>query len=850
MITHLRSCCVRLYSLRSFVGLLLTVFLFALLKNAAADEQPAAETSPPEKKSDKMLMMVRSGATGRYVFGRWGAVTSSVRNLSQDPQTGLMVVTPSSGGLQFARHLEVPGRTSFDTTWPVLVTGIKPDGPVDFRYLNFPGGKDDGTIRTRLGDSELPSFAVLASDGPLGLAGYIPDPKDERKGEDYLMRLTQGLRYQKLGLTGIASFLARDIGHHADCLDPLDQLTIGDPDLAGHPMAVDAIQAWLQRGGRALVPLDQIGEEAVRSLLGDGMPFTVIGESSSNTIQLDLNEDYPVSQFRDRSVIREFDEPVKYLRMLPGAGEVIWSVDSWPVAVRLPVGRGYVVVTAIDPHVFVREPQQLENGAAAWTPIESMRRFLDTLFEPRATPLVTQEAAASHAAAFVGYSIPGRGVALLLLSIFPVALAVIGLRMLKQSHGERLIWLVPALAVVSAIPAILVGQQIRNVKPETLVETRVMMAGAGASTIVSDGYSSIFVPDPQDLPVSGDTGSILVAQSDGANMSYHRLVWDGAIENHWEKLNQPAGLKTYPIRAVANPGGQYRLTGTFDDQGFVGRLQAPGIRNASDFLIAGQTADRISVRRVDESTLRAGLEDVLDPGQFWDSTIVSEQQLQRKQLMESVFDFRDRLEAFPPTESLLFWESSEESLLRFDSDNLRIHQNTLVIQPIQWVPPVADAPITILSPFMSMRTVETATGGIGGLYNNARRMWMPLESSSTTLLEYLLPSACRPFVVDSAQIRISIRAGGRTLKVYCGDRQNLTLAGTYENPLGELTVDLPAEPCQAAARNGRFYLQLEVSDVTTGTADSSSLGGEQDDNYSISQCIVVLGGRRVEAMPE
>lgn len=794
-------------------------------------------------------MMVRSGGTGRFVFGRWGAVNSSVRNLSDEAKTGLMVVTPSSGALQFARRLEVPARTSFDTTWPVLVTGKKPDGPVDFRYLNFPDGEDDGTIRSRLGDSDLPSFAVLASQGPLGLAGYIPDPKADRDGEDYLMRLTQALRYQKLAVTGIASFLARDIGHHADCLDPLDELTVGDPDLAGHPMAIDAIQAWLQRGGRALLPLDLIGEEPVRALLGDGMPFTVVGESSTNRVRLDLNPDYPESQYPDRFVERDFDEPVRYLRMVPGAGEVIWTIDNWPVAVRLPVGRGYVIVTAIDPQVFAKPPEESQNGAAAWSPIPSMRRVLDTLFEPRAESLVSQESAAQHAAAFVGYSIPGRGTALLLLSIFPVLLGIVGFRTLKKSRGEQLIWIVPILAVGSAVPALVAGLTTRAVAPETLVETRIMMAGAGSSTIVSDGFSSIFVPTPGDLPISGETGSILAAQSDGINMDYHRLVWDGAIENHWERLNQPSGLKTYPLRAVANPGGQYRLTGTFDEQGFVGTLQAPGIENAADFLIAGATPDKMSAKKTGETTLRCTETDLLAPDQFRNTSIVTEQQRERERMVASVFDFGNRLEAFPPETSLLFWESSDKSLLKYDSENVRIHQNTLVIQPIQWIPPVAEERVRIFSPFMSMRTVETATGGIGGLYNNPRRKWMPMESKSTTLLEYLLPPSCRPFVLESVQIRLDIRAGGRTLTISCGDRENLTAAETLENPLGEFTVDLPAEACKAAAQDGRFYLQLAVSDVNGGT-DPGSLGGEQDDNYRINQCLVILDGHRTEDVTE
>lgn len=822
----------------------LAVLLTLICSFVSADEPPAA----PVKDQKTPQINVRSGATGRFVFSRWGAVTATVANPGTKTAKSLVVVTPSSGGLQYARRLELPGRTSFDATWPVLVSGQKPQGLVDFRYLNFPNGEDDGIIRTRSDESELPSFSVLASEGPMGLAGYIPDNRDNAPVNEYLLGFTQAARYNKLTVAGLTSFLARDISHHSECLEPLDALTIGDPRLANHPMACDAIRLWLQRGGRMFLPLDVVGEEVVRVLMGDNFPMTVVGETSATKVVLDLNPDYSKAQYPVRSVTRTFPEPVRWLRIQPGSGEVIWSVDGWPVALRIPVGRGFVILTTIESSVFVESRGEAPNGAPPYTTIASSRRMLDTLFDFRTQSLIRQETAAAHAASLVGYQIPGRFTALLLLSIFPIALALVGIAVLRRSAGEKLIWLVPALAAASAVPAILAGVSIRSVAPNTLLETRIMMAGTGARDVVADGFASVYVPASLDLPVSSDTGTILDAQAEAANQDYRRLVWEGAARSHWERLNQPSGLKTYGLRAVRWSDQQYRIVGTFDEQGFVASLQAPGFEAAEDFLVAGLTPDRMRLSVVD-GMLKATREDILTPGQFWSTTLTTEEQRQRTTLMESVFDNKDRTEPFPAEPLVLCWEGSDQTLTEFTSDNLRRTQNTLMMQPIRWKPPVAGSPITILSPFMSMRSIETQTGGFGGVYNNPRRQWVAMESASDTLLEYLLPDVCRPFQLESAEIVLSIRAGSRKVKLLSGTPDNLQLIQELDSPLGTLTIPVPAELGKEACLNGRFYLQIEVSEVAGSSPDSMDQG-EQDDNYAVSQCLVVLKGSRQESSQE
>jgi hypothetical protein len=146
---------------------------------------------------------------------------------------------------------------------------------------------------------------------------------------------------------------------------------------------------------------------------------------------------------------------------------------------------------------------------------------------------------------------------------------------------------------------------------------------------------------------------------------------------------------------------------------------------------------------------------------------------------------------------------------------------------------------------MDMRSIETATGGYGGVYNNPRREWVALETPSQTLLEFLLPPVCRPFQLESATVQLNVRAGSRKLTLYGGAPDDLKVIGEFENALGRISADVPLQLAANPALNGRFYLQIEVGPLLGDDPDASA-DGEQDDNYSVSRCLVTLKGQRIE----
>ncbi len=742
-----------------------TGFVLVALMSCFATRGTIAQ-EPSSSVPEDVTARVGIGGFGRYTTDRWGIAKATVSNRGDAPASSLIVVTPAgSGGIQYARQIEVPSKVAFDTIWPIRLASVTSPGTIEFQFLHFPHGEDDGIIRHEQQDKQIPTFSGITRNGPGGLTGWIIPSGEVPSSELAIPHLLRAMRFSKFDDQSIVAFTAREITAHRECLDPLDHLCISDPQLFRYPQACAAIRLWVQSGGRLLIQLDRTGREVAEMLLGESLPLTIVGATSTNTVQLDLNPEYPDNQYTVRVVNREFDEPVRYLRVVPAGGETIWSVDSWPVAVRVPIGNGIAVVTTISPDVFIERKTEVTEGSPLYSLIPSSRRMLESLFSPRTSPLIGEPAASQQAAAMIGYEIPSRRTALMLLVIFPVLLISSGILLQRRAIGERLVWILPMLAVLAAIPTVALGLRTRSVAPTTVIETLVIHSTPGASEVASEGFATIFVPEPTDLLVSSATSAVLEARTESTNLDYRRLVWTGPAENHWKNLRQPAGMKTFPTHGVLRVDTPLQAIATFDESGLRGRLLTGSLSGLSDPMFAGDSPDRMSLSLNSEGEFHGSVAEVLAPGQFLQTVIMSEEQRFRSAILQSVFSKSDRLEAFPSIPTVLFWAEPEAPALALANEGVRRKQTILVVQPLQWLPPDAGRTITIPPPLLPYRSISTAKGSYSSVYNNSRREWIQQEESGETLLQFQIPAVCAPFEAEAADVSLLIRAASRMVCV-------------------------------------------------------------------------------------
>jgi hypothetical protein len=773
---------------------------------------------------------VAAGGIGRFVSGRWGLVKGVVSNRTDEPITLTPVITPpDSNGLQYARRIQLPPMTSRAVQWPMFMprteAGLK---EVPFVIVTEDGGEK--VVRSELQNRER-SFTTNLRLTEYGHTGIIAGNRDSQE----LTLLTQMLRTmlrteQREDI--VLSINPKELDGSSHALDALDQLCIASADVQQYPEACDAIRLWVQRGGRLLIALNEAGMDVAEQLVGDALPMTLIDTTSSNTVKLDLNPDYPPMRFSVREVERTFPEPVPLMRIVAERGEVIWSTDGWPAAIATDYGRGRILITTISTAVFVKPDVEADVAM-----IPSSSRFMEIIMRKPRPALLSRDQAVATANEQVGYSIPSRSFAMLVVVGFPIVLLAVGIWLLRCGRGERLIWVVPAIAAIACLPAAWKGWSSRTIAPQTVIRQRVVRAIEGETLVASDGFATVYSPSTGVLTLSGDNQSLFKPETDPDNRNYRRLLWTSATANQWTNLEPPVGMRTAETREVVALDSPLQAQASFSETGVVGTLGTATFKAPTDALLAGSAPDRQAVK-IEGDTWTTGPDDVLADSAFFTSTLLSQRQLQRATVFESIF--QDTSFPFPSQLSMLYWAETTESALNIGDENTRRDGSVLVVQPVKLVPPEIGLAITIPPVTLPYRAMPSDNNDFSTVYNNGQRKWSSTEQSAEVTLAFAVPEVCLPFEVTSADLRIRIRAGSRTFEVFSGPRDDLKLVKTFESPVNTVTTPLPLT---SISRGESLFVRFRISEPNIEREEGVD-AVEQDDAWRIDRVLLTLKGSR------
>ena len=314
------------------------------------------------------------------------------------------------------------------------------------------------------------------------LTSFDESRRDLRGLEAVIDILRDEAHFEKMGIT----FTASDLDGYPEALECLEQLLITSQRLHHFPEACDAIRVWIQRGGRMWLFLDQTGMETAHALLGDALPLTRIDETSSNVMKLEIEPAASGQSSSEGALIREFAEPVRLVRVIADGGRTLWSVDGWPAVVELPFGNGTVFVTTISPEVFA----QIDDNRMSFPCARQIANGMIRVSE-KPSP-VSEERLGFAAAGSIGYEVPSRLFAAAVMLAFVASLLTTGIVLLRKDRTAWLLWGIPLLAFVCAVPAVWVGGRSRSVAPPTAIHQRVAAVVAG-QTNARSGRSDVRV---------------------------------------------------------------------------------------------------------------------------------------------------------------------------------------------------------------------------------------------------------------------------------------------------------------------------------------------------------------------
>lgn len=784
---------------------------------------------------DDISVAVGIGGVERVMQGNWGLLKGAFANNSDEDREVLAVVIPAkSGGLQYCRRVMIPAKTLRNCQWPVLIPDLN-EKSFEFDYLIFENPEGEGPIKRVLGEHVTRSFVVVnpkaRSSSSVGYRGLLTSGDETPRDMRYLEELADVLRaeakHERMGLI----FEAKQIDGYPESLECLEQLMITSRTLQQFPAACDAVRVWTQRGGKTWLFLDQTGMDTIRAVLGDALPLTRIDETSSNEMKLEINPSEPVGRSPVREVLREFDEPVRMIRVIAEKGRVVWSVDGWPAVIELPFGNGTVFVTTVSPEVFVEL-----NGGTRSMPCAG--EIASSLFDaPRIIPRISEDRLAKAAAGLIGYEVPTRLFAGAVMLGFAVLLIFLGAALLRRDQAIGLLWGVPALACLCATPAVWVGQQTRSVAPETAVQQQVISSVDGQTTLAADGLASVYQPAPAGLRVNMTDFSLLTARDTTTQSNIRRMVWTDRGEAEWQHLDQAAGIRDYRIRSLRRLDRPGSITATLNKDGLIGRVP-PGSEPA-DMILAGLAPERMAARLASDGTFVATPDDVLASTEFVTGTFLSDVQKQHASVYEGLFSMENQDTPYPSALSLLHFTQLKNPSVTIGGEATRLDGSALVAQPVTLQPPPLNTEFTIPSILLPFQTVFDKSGGMSGAFSNRERKWLSQARANITLLEISLPDISQPFTATGGTLSIRINAGSRQVKVSVGQRNAPALVSTLDSPAGLFTIDLSAENLNPAVADGRLYLELEVGEPNLDAAE-----GVREDDWQVGRIMLTLHGTR------
>lgn len=786
---------------------------------------------------------VSAGGLQRYKSGEWGIVEAQYYNETQADQKITSIVSQPTGARnQYARSTIVPPNTLRKALWPIFVEPTN-DTSFEFEYMTLTETNGRETIKRREGDQMLESFVSAAGSKSSENPGYclhlLSDGLPQRENRN-ISHLMSGLRADaSLPQMALSTFY-RKITGQPEALGGVDQMIISASDLHQDPETCETVRFWIQRGGRALVMMNSMGEQSLRALLGDALTFAVVDQTSPMTVSLKHHvQTGGLLKETDLSYERTFEEPISMTRAVFENGRVVWSIDGWPMLVKLRLGSGTVYVATISTHMFLKDETDIVKLAPA------ARQIAADLFKAKQEPpLLSSASMASAAHSRIGYTIPTRTLPIVVLGLFLLALGLAGWILAKK---ERQTWLsiaAPAIALLATVPGIAVGLASRTTAATTLLETRIVDASPGQSAYVADGVTTIFQPESDAIPVKLNDSASLRSLSAGKNRS--RFAWSDIGSYEWQNFQQPVGITDYTQRSIVRLEEPLTAQAELDGEGLKIQLSNSAFLQPHDAIIASPGSERMEARVTSEGILESSLSDRLTPGEISNGATISEEQIERRRLYQELFVNEDRLKPFPLTTSLLFWTNQLPGAIE-TSEELRHESATLMIVPLHIKSPAIDETITLPPALLPYESVRDSDGSVGSAYFNRRRRWIERRNASSVVLKFSVPEACHPFEFETAEIQLRIRAGSRNVEIETGRVGDFSTIETLNSPVGSFAIDLPVEALNSAS-NESVFLRVNVGETVSESDSPDDSAADMDNNWIVERLLLTATGHKAGSL--
>jgi hypothetical protein len=744
--------------------------------------------------------------------------------------------------VRYGRDVRVPGRAAV-TSW--LSVGPAPPQRSDIRRdvditLYEQTGGEWRPVPVDNGGDRLRSRALPYQKSEKGTSVLLDGVADDTPGAD-LVALAQAptsadaesLELVRVGREagGLSQtvFVVADrfLPAAAEAFDGVSHFVLAGNRLEQDPVGATALRQWVLAGGTLWVHLDRVRPEGLAAVLGSDLRFQVVGRTGVTNLRLGFPG--------EAAPLREFDRPVELVRVIPDDGDtVLLEANGWPAALTRPVGRGRVVVTTLGGRGWHRPRtarekrsafEQFPNLPVAGLALERLAAALD----PDPPGETAADALAPMLTADIGYAVVGRGTAVAVFGGFAAVLAAAGVLLRYTRRPERIGWVGPAAAAVTAAAFVSLGAASRQVVPPTAGAVAVLDVAPGTDEAAATGVFAVYRPESGDVRLTAARGGPLDL---GGELLQGQVLYRTQTDLgswRWENVRLPTGVQTGPFHTTV-PAGPVRAVARFGPAGVDGQLSAGVFRNPADAVIL--TPARVPVRATltADGAFHVGPDALLPAGQFLTDTVLSDAQRRRQEVYRRLLT-RPLPKHLDGRWLLLAWADPAEPPF-FPGDTDRTVGAVLLVVPLEFDRPAVGTEVQVPRGF-----VPVSTGGRGG-----RRAPPTLQSSSALEmpLRFQLPASVLPLDVAGATLHLHIRAPGRRVTVTAGADGSPVTLHTAESPLDPIRVDVADPRLLRPDNGGGLTLTVGVSEPVGGGGGAF----DREGGWAIESLTLEVRGRR------
>lgn len=791
-------------------------FIFTLVF-AAAFFHPARCPAQDKKKTakPKRVRLVAPGWTGvgRYRANSWGIVRTGLRNnTDSETEKTVAIEFKESPGVQFASKVWAPANSRRVVEQPVRLGNI----PVKQKQIMCQALllEATGNSERRL-NNKFEGVGGFSMFPDRWVTSMIVDPgEQDEKAIDAVAALRVGMEMSK----GVSYVNHRRAPTTNLGWDAIHNLVIAKDKPQLDSAQMSALRQWVTTGGMLWIMLDQVDPTFVGQLLQDDWTCAVVDQVELPQLEI-IGEKVPSK--------RTFDDPPIMTRVIATDMQVFHRVNGWPASMGKPVGQGQLIVTTLAPSAWVveRPADKLTWKKGKYKATAELmalgNRMIDAAISKRPAKRLKLD---EFVAAQIGSEVISRPTIITMMMALVAALSVIGFWLSSRQQLDRLLFIAPALSLLTAGAFVVMGEVKGRQIPLTSASAQLVQVMPGGRSAIVSGEISIYSPTGGQGRMAANNGGVIWpnVESDGGTL--RRMVWTDLDRWSWQERNSPG--VSLPARNVRNAtfntvrplSSPVAGTITFDAGGVKANVETSAIGNFEDVILAGpsgalkpnvngnELAATPSDVLVGASQVSINLkEHLLRPGQYYRSDLLSNVQQRRQNAFRQLLDSPE----FPAGPTLVGWASGLD--LKFDvPEGALIRDSALVAVPLKIVRPESGTRVLIPAPFITFDRPSDRFGLSTMNYNPINRGWVSVSRGGEIYIRFAPPPALMPLKLESARLFLDIRALGRTVTVSLLEGREGKKLASFNDPQNVKTIELDGASLDD---RGRLGIGIHATDI-------------------------------------